>query len=419
MKRIAIFQYDWPIQSYSRDLGLIFRQYGYEVDFFGHHLKLGSYIAEDSLTEHEIRIREFEGMDKVYSDQGNFLKKLKNKAIFRAYKRKTNREFSADRIRIDRKVLLDSLKYIEFQSYDLFIGIEKQGLIWAGLLAERLNVPYLYYSLELYIEDHPIMKSLGYLREYEKYFHQHAKATIIQDPVRKEALYQANQVQIPAIFLPVSVPGPSNRYKSTYLRDRFGLSADQKILLFFGGMAPQRYCEEIIRVAQLLDENYVVIFHGFEMQEGYLTKLKSLDLNNCIVFSLDKIPEDELGTLISSADIGFALYSNENANDRLTAFSSQKIALFMKQGLPIITNANESYEALFKEFKCGIAISDVSEMPQAIVDIGTNLAIFQQEAFKAFDKYFNLDLLKIDLMESVQQLSLEEYSLAKSKADAE
>ena len=97
-----------------------------------------------------------------------------------------------------------------------------------------------------------------------------------------------------AVYLPVSVPGPVVLEKSDFLHKTFHINPDKKIALFFGGMAPQRYCEEIIDAAQNLRDDIVVILHGFEMTEGYISFLKDKDFNNKIIFSLDRIPEGEI-----------------------------------------------------------------------------------------------------------------------------
>ena len=140
------------------------------------------------------------------------------------------------------------------------------------------------------------------------------------------------------------------------------------------------------------------------MTEGYISFLKDKDFNNKVIFSLDRIPEEKLTELLSSADIGFAIYSNDNVNDRYTAFSSQKIALFLKHGLPVIANTNESYSRLFCEFKCGRSITEKESITQAITTICDNISIYRKEAFMAFDKYFNIDQLKSEFMTQIDEI---------------
>ena len=404
IKRIAIFQYDWPLQSYSRDLAIMFTQQGYQVDFLGYNLNVGDFISETSMFQSDLDLIQFSTIETAYLEKNKIFYNVTNKLKFRNYKCRSNYLFNSNHIKIDRKVLLDSYHFIKKNDYAFSIGIEKQGLIWAGLIGEKLNIPAIYYSLELYIEAHPMLQHLGHLRPAEAYFHQQTLATIIQDKSRQKALFEANSVDSKAVYLPVSVPGPAVLEKSDFLHKTFHINPDKKIALFFGGMAPQRYCEEIIDAAQNLRDDIVVIFHGFEMTEGYISFLKDKDFNNKVIFSLDRIPEEKLTELLSSADIGFAIYSNDNVNDRYTAFSSQKIALFLKHGLPVIANTNESYSRLFCEFKCGRSITEKESITQAITTLCDNISIYRKEAFMAFDKYFNIDQLKSEFMTQIDEI---------------
>jgi hypothetical protein len=403
-KRIAIFQYDWPLQSYSRDLALMFVNHDYHVDFLGYNLEIGDFVSKESMNHDNFEVSELQDISSAYKNENSVLGKLYNKITFRKYKSKTNQLFDSNHIKIDRKVLLDSYNDIKHEEYNFCVGIEKQGLIWCGLIAQKLNIPILYYSLELYIENHPMLASQGHLRDAEKYFHRQSKATLIQDQFRKKALFEANEVNNDAIYLPVSVPGPIIKKKSSFLHEKFNIPNNKKIALFFGGMAPQRYCEEIIQAAQTLQDDVLVVFHGFEMIDGYIQVLKKADVKNKIIFSLDKLPEEQITYILCSADIGFAIYSNDNANDRYTAFSSQKIALFLKHGIPIVSNHNESYTKLFNEFRCGVSISENTTTLEALNTILSDLEEYRLASFLAFDKYFNLTHLEEDFMVGVSKI---------------
>jgi glycosyltransferase involved in cell wall biosynthesis len=382
----------------------MFINHDYHVDFLGYNLKIGDFVSQASLNHKKLNVIEFQNIDSVFNKKNNFIGRIKNKTAFRKFKSKTNQLFNSNHIKVDRKVLLDAYNHLRTKKYDFYIGIEKQGLIWSGLLGEKFNIPTIYYSLELYINDHPMLEYQGHLRNTEKYFHNKSLATIIQDEFRKKALFEANEVNNDAIYLPVSVPGPSIKKKSFFLYEKFNIPKDKKIALFFGGMAPQRYCEEIIQAAQKLHDDVVVVFHGFEMTDGYIKFLKTVDVNNKIIFSLDKLPEEELTDLLCSADIGFAIYSNDNVNDRYTAFSSQKIALFLKHGIPIVSNHNESYTRLFEEFKCGENISEFISIEQAIMNISDSLDSYRDSSFMAFNKHFNLDHLEEKLITTLDNL---------------
>ena len=69
--------------------------------------------------------------------------------------------------------------------------------------------------------------------------------------------------------------------------------------------------------------------------------------------STDFVAEDKIDLLIRSSDIGLCWYSSHDDNNKHTAFSSEKIALFLRNGIPILTNFSETYAELYTKFNCG------------------------------------------------------------------
>jgi hypothetical protein len=118
----------------------------------------------------------------------------------------------------------------------------------------------------------------------------------------------------------------------------------------------------------------------------------------------DLLPEDALARFVREFDIGLALYSTTNINDRITAFSSQKIASYFSENKPIITFRSESYEALFAEYACGVMLSSLGELPQAVDRIMSNYSMYTSEAKRAFAEVYNLNNYWTSLVEFLSSL---------------
>jgi hypothetical protein len=397
-KRIAVFQYDWPLQSYSRDLLIKLSEEGFHVSFF--YYKIFEYNLVDTTEFEKRKIELFEFLDTEHII--DHIEKNHNKVVSTIFK-KIFWHFLVNYLKyfldlpvklLDKNVLYQSNRTLKKTlPFDFFIGIEKTGLIWASLLAEKHNTPTIYYSLELYLEDmedSPIFKLQQKYREAEKQYHQKALATIIQDRFRADALFKYNHTNNRVITLPVSVRGKEVKEKSDYFHRKFGLPQNKKILLYFGIFMPNRFCKEIIESANLFSEYFITVFHGYG-DEKYINELKAIAHPEKIFFSMDLVNESGLSELLSSADIGFALYNNQYLNDRFTAFSSQKIALFCKHGLPFIAMQNESYEELHRHAPCCRMIGDFDEMPVAVDEIADQYDSYRNAAFLAYDRFFNFD----------------------------
>jgi len=376
--RIAVFQYDFPIQSYTKNLVISLAEAGYKVDLF---------TTYDSTWRNLINIRELNDKNIETHIQGDY----PLRAIRVAYK--VNNIFrniiSKDKHLIDTISLNNSTKIIKenLSEYLCFIAIEKQGLIWAGKISEETDIPFIYYSLELYVEDHPLHHTFEKFRKDEIFYHQKAKATIIQDKRRAEALFKYNKISNSySILFPISVKGSTIREKRNYFQDKFGIPYDAKIALYFGLISKRRYSTSLKEIAGRIGKNYLV-FHGYG-EKDYINTLKK---SQNVIISTDLVDEKNKLDVISSAHVGISLYDNTFSNDRLTAFSSEKVALYMQVGLPIISFRNESYEELFSNFKCGEMIESLDEFPTAFNKILQNYELYREECFKAFNQYYCFD----------------------------
>ncbi|MGC8603008.1 MAG: glycosyltransferase [Desulfomonilaceae bacterium] len=111
-----------------------------------------------------------------------------------------------------------------------------------------------------------------------------------------------------------------------------------------------------------------------------------------VLLSTSFVEEARIQELISSCHIGLALYDNSVKNDRYTAFSSEKIALYLRSGVPIITFDNECYQSLFSEFKCGVPLKSIKGLSSAVQEIMSNYAAYQEQCLQAYEKYYNLEV---------------------------
>jgi hypothetical protein len=103
------------------------------------------------------------------------------------------------------------------------------------------------------------------------------------------------------------------------------------------------------------------------------------------------IAEEEIENLISSADIGIALYKTTNANDRLVAFSSSKTAYYTQCGIPMIAFETESFKKLVNSYQCVELINTINEIPQKVRKILENYDMYRQQSFSAYQRFYNLD----------------------------
>ena len=388
-KRIGIFEYDSSLYSFIKDFAIEFAEAGYLVDIFYKDWDLRRDFTKTSEFEHYEGIRFLNFTTKTTRGQilRRRLKRLLNRiALFLSIKLNDKPE----RV-IDPNLLEKAKETISGSQYLCFIGIEKKGLIWAGIFSEIYKRPLFYYNLELYIEDNPDIDKVYHLRNAEKRYHQLSTATIIQDRLRANALLKSNEIErTNVLYFPVSVKGNIIEERSKYLQNKFNIGQDKKIILYFGSIHETRCVAQIVKMAGDLDEDVILVVHGWGPKK-YLDYLQSIADKNKVVFSLGFLAEDEIVSMVSSAHIGIALYVTSNLNDRLVAFSSSKMAYYTQCGVPIIALDTESWRVLIDTHKCGELVHSVNDIPDATRRILINYELYEREAHAAYKQFYNFE----------------------------
>ena len=393
MNIIAIFQYKRPLQIHTKNIIIALSNAGFAVDLFFHGSP-DTYLTFDEL----LSIKNF----KIHNIKISYL----SRKLFALYQ-----EFRSFFIAKREIIHPSAIKFVKkrLKCFCLFIGIEKMGLIWAGEISNRfLKTPIINYSLEIYDDDHPFfigMRSFPFIRKAEMFYARKMKGLIIQDTFRAAEYKKYNGIEdkesCGTFFLPVSIQGFKHERKSTYWHDKYQLEPHRKIILVFGIIREARQSISIASECSKLSPNFITVFHGpleLPINANFQYFKDNVYINN------ELVPENRINQLISSSDVGIVLYSNYNSNDRLTAFSSEKIARFMQCGIPIISYDNTSYRKLMNEFRCGELIDTISEIPLALKKILSDYELYQLNCYKAFDKYYQFQKYEqclIDFIENV------------------
>lgn len=398
-RRIGIFQADWPLQSQTANCAFMLARAGYEVDLFLNNvpqyfdIQSSPEFQENPNIHLHIYGNREDDLHFPFPLRSNkiFLKKL-NTLMARLFLRMLITMRWKQSV-INEAVLKQSADFIEGKNFRLFIGIEKKGLLWAGNMGDRFSCPYLYYSLELYTKDHPDAM-LTYLdrqiKKAEAVYHKKAAATIIQDAARACVLFEDNGVPPDGLtfYVPVSLLGAARQERSSFFNYKYKLPPTQKIILQFGLFYNRRFSAELIDVARQFTSDSTLVLHGYSLSESYQNIIE----NKChdkFIFSNELVPSEQIIDVISSADIGLVFYTAETENDLLTAFASEKLALYLQQGKPIVAFDYPGYRKLINECECGVLIHSLSELPQAISTILADWDRYSRNAVKCFNKYYN------------------------------
>jgi glycosyltransferase involved in cell wall biosynthesis len=408
--RVAIFQAHWRLHSNTVFAARMLAQVGYRVDMFlykvdvslaagtldnARHIFVHSYAAEMLRANAGSASAPPSAIGETWATQ--MFRCIMSRGVSKSRKAVdlVLLLFGWDIGLIPRSVRRAAVDAVRTGRYRAMIGVEKGGLIWAAAVARRKPAPLIYLNLELFTAEmystwgswHPRMKAA------ESRAHRQCRATIVQDEIRGQILLKDNQVRpdMKMVYLPVSRSGGPHPEKSRWLQAALQLPSSSIIVLSHGMISEDRYTTALARVAQSFEDDWVLVFHGWGWNvNSVIESAKRADEKNKVRFSLQLVDVSEEVLIAASSQIALVLYGKSNLNDQLTGFSSEKIALSLQCGVPVIAFNYPTYEHIESE-GCGVLVNELSEIPDAVRRVLADYTNYRARAFATFDRHYSFE----------------------------
>ncbi|MFZ4801563.1 MAG: hypothetical protein ACOYLR_06190 [Chlorobium sp.] len=275
------------------------------------------------------------------------------------------------------------------KSYSDITIVAEKGSLFAALLSGK--VPNIYYSLEVspFIEEPSILFKGLHIIEY-LYIKIKNPYVISQSETRINLLQKNKDRQI---IIPVTSNGDMLP-KKNYLRENLGIGHDKKILLMAGGLGEDQLTLDILTQVKYWSDHYVIVLHSASGRYSNNVYFVANQIENKgrIFLSKNCLTIGEAEELIySSADIGIVLYKDLGFNYRYTAFSSGKLAAFLRSGVPVIVPNYDEFNKLLNKYRFGES-SSIADIQKKINDILNSYDKYENAAYRAYNciyKYSN------------------------------
>ena len=281
--------------------------------------------------------------------------------------------------------------------YVCAIGVDPDGLVKAQSITRWVKAPLAYYSLELLLSYELITEHDRKLKAREQALSRQAAFVVIQDQERAALLVGDNDLSPDRIITVPNAPlGPASPRRSNYLRQKFDLSPDTKIILHAGSIGGWACTHQLMRSTQDWPDNWVLVCHtryrAAKLNRDHLATLQYLAKPGRVIFSTDPVPQHEYPALVQSADVGVAFYCPQSGstytqdNIRHIGLSSGKLAYCLWVGLPVIVNDIPSLRRLVTTYRCGEVIDDPSLTAHAIERILSDSETYSRNAITCFNQ---------------------------------
>jgi hypothetical protein len=256
-----------------------------------------------------------------------------------------------------------------YRRYDLVIGVDRQGLIEAGILHRLTGTPYVFFSFEIMFESEtsPRYKSL------ERDAAAAASMWLVQDEARARQLELENGLQ-PAnrFLLPLSSAGPGAP-GTQRLRDRLLIPEEMKVAIAIGSVEGWSMTGRILKSVAGWPEDWALIVHERYGRTRERLRSELAQVGHLVgrrIFLSDAAPEmvDDMGSVLAGVTVGLAFYEPDyrgtytGKNLEHLGMASGKISTYLRYGVPVILNDIGLYPGEVRRFGFG----QVVESPEQI-----------------------------------------------------
>lgn len=196
-----------------------------------------------------------------------------------------------------------------------------------------------------------------------------------------------------------------NIHPSFVIHDMLGISKEEKILLYQGGIQTGRGLDKLIEAAADFKEGILVFIGDGKIKTELQSDVKKRNLTDRIKF-LSKMPLAELPQYTQQAYLGFQVLNNVCFNHY--SASSNKLFEYMMSGVPVIACRFPEIKRVVEGEHIGICID--SHRPEEIAKAVNRLLAdeelqneYSMNALKAREKY-NWDREKIQFLNVYQKV---------------
>lgn len=207
-------------------------------------------------------------------------------------------------------------------------------LLVAVLIARRRGLPVVYDAQELYTGIHTLPRWYTWLLSAQEFvLLRFVDRVVVVNDAIGDVMERRYRRPIDAVVLNCPpYQHISGRPAQPNLKERTGLAGDLKVLVYSGGLSPNRGIENVVLALPELHDCALVVL-GEGVLQARLQEVSEAAGVSSRVRYLAPVPHEEVPMVLSSADLGVIPYENVGLNHYLC--SPSKLFHYMMAGLPV------------------------------------------------------------------------------------
>ena len=302
------------------------------------------------------------------------------------------------------------------EKYNLIIGVDRLGLIWANFFSTSLKSPYALISYEIFFR-----------RETSKLFKlPEIKASkgisfaVVQDGKRAEKLSEENKIDKEKLIqIPVTSSFSKPYTKNMSLYHELGIPLDKKILIFIGSVTKWVCIDKILSQLSRFPDSWALVLHdGYGKTKSRVDSmlvelnLDPVSISDKLYYSKLKLPTTEdMHHLLHSADLGLCAYcptySDMYTGDNLKyiGLASGKAMTYLQHGLPIVTTSGGQMGEIVKNNRLGFTLDKIEDLPDCLARYDSSeTKSMHKDCYDYFNREFSFNLFKEKFLNKVRDV---------------
>lgn len=268
-------------------------------------------------------------------------------------------------------------------------GIRALFASWCVSWFRRIRIINL--QLELYIGSKLDVGYSALFKWLERRAIRRCFLSLIQDETRAQMLCEDAGIRREEIeILPNAPCGEGSVRRSRFLAERLLLPQNARLLVAAGTLSPAFLSEETVVAAQHLPPDWTCVLHSAQPRgndDPYIAKLHAANRQNKVVFSMEPVPYEKVVDILSSADIGLALYGAAGGpNTTQVGLASGKLCHFLQHGVPVIVSDFPVLREFVLKHRVGVPLADLAGLSHAIATIMEDYEGYCQRAAETFTR---------------------------------
>lgn len=277
----------------------------------------------------------------------------------------------------------------------VFITGDPPGNIAANLLSKKNNNKFIFWSLELFLEDELQDWGMRFIKSFERKTSRNINCVVEFGEMRAKLIIEENGISkdIPIFIIPNSRLGKSEVKRNYYFNELFDIPRDKKIILYGGGIyGDTNNTNALLEAAYSWPEDYVLILHAKKRRDlANQIKIDEERSAGKIYFDDSPVNFDEIDKIYSSSDVGLVINSPNGqwfySNHFYGQLSLGKLFHYTYNGVPVITKKLFGYEELIEDQGIGYCIDEMTEIKTAVDKILAKKDTFGINCMNFSDKF--------------------------------